>query len=128
MDAAARPPTPRVVLVVDDEEPVRRLTARILTEAGFHVLQAQSGDEAVLMLGMLGPNAIDVVVSDIAMPGMTGVKLAATMAHQWPDIPVLLISGHRAPPPGYPGPFLPKPFTPEALLDAVTGLPPVQHA
>jgi len=128
MGTAARLITERVVMVVDDEELVCRLTARILADAGFRVLEAHSGDEATTLLATLGANGIDLVVSDISMPGMTGVELAATMAQRWPTVPILLVSGQGGPPPGYGGSFLPKPFTPEALVDAVRGLLPSSAA
>jgi len=115
-------------MVVDDEELVCRLTARILADAGFRVLEAHSGDEATTLLATVGANGIDLVVSYISMPGMTGVELAATMAQRWPTVPILLVSGQGGPPPGYGGSFLPKPFTPEALVDAVRGLLPSSAA
>jgi len=124
MKAGARLTTERVALAVDDEELVCHLTARILSDAGFRVIEAHSGDEAIALLGTLAPDGIDLVVSDIAMPGMTGVQLAAKIATQWPAVPVLLVSGHGGPDSGYQGSFLPKPFTPEALLSAVSALLP----
>jgi CheY-like chemotaxis protein len=113
-----------VVLVVDDEPVVCHLTARILTDAGFHVLEAHSGSEAVALLSTLD-GSVQLVVSDIAMPGMTGVQLAAAMADRWPATPVLLISGLGGPATGYTGRFLAKPLAPEALLDTVGELVPI---
>lgn len=121
MGSAARSLPERVVLVVDDEDVVCRFTARVLAEAGCRVLEAHSGAEAVSLLSALD-GAVQLVVSDIAMPEMTGVELSALMAHRWSAVPVLLVSGQGGPAPDYPGPFLPKPFTPDALLKAVTGL------
>ncbi len=121
MGSAARSLPERVVLVVDDEDVVCRFTARVLVEAGCRVLEAHSGAEAVSLLSALD-GAVQLVVSDIAMPEMTGVELSALMAHRWSAVPVLLVSGQGGPAPDYPGPFLPKPFTPDALLKAVTGL------
>ena len=119
MGSAARSLPERVVLVVDDEDVVCRFTARVLAEAGFRVLEAHSGAEAVSLLSALD-GAVQLVVSDIAMPEMTGVELSALMAHRWSAVPVLLVSGQGGPAPDYPGPFLPKPFTPDALLKAVS--------
>lgn len=86
MGAAARPLPERVVLVVDDEEVLCHLTARILADAGFRVLEAHSGTEAVALLSTLN-GSVQLVVSDIAMPGMTGTELAALMAGQNPQTP-----------------------------------------
>ena len=114
----------RVVLVVDDEEPLRRYLARALAESGFRVVEAYDGQEAVTILLTLGPAVIGAVISDIAMPRVSGVELAGVVEKRWPTIPVLLISGQGGPPQGYPGPFLPKPFGPEDLVAAVQDLLP----
>jgi CheY-like chemotaxis protein len=124
MAAPAERSPERVVLVVDDEEMVRHMTARILHDAGFRVLEAQDGAEAVTLLATLGPNVVGLVVSDIAMPGMTGTELAEIMAKQWPAIPILLISGQGVPHTDYRGGFLAKPFQPESLVAAVRALLP----
>ncbi len=117
----------RIVLVVDDEIVLCHLTARVLTDAGFRALQVHSGSEALALLASLS-GGVDLIVSDIAMPEMTGVKLAAIVAGRWPTVPVLLISGQGGPVPGYPGELLTKPFTHEALLEAVDRLvPQPQH-
>ena len=67
---------------------------------------------------------VQLVVSDISMPGMTGTELAERMGREWPTTPILLISGQGAPAMGYTGAFLPKPFSPDRLLDAVVALVP----
>ncbi len=91
MGTATRSLPARVVLVVDDEDLVCHLAARILADAGFHVEQAHSGAEAVARLSALD-GGVQVVVSDITMPGMTGLELATTVAARWPALPVLLMS------------------------------------
>jgi CheY-like chemotaxis protein len=121
MGSAAQSLPERVVLVVDDEELVCRLTARILADAGFYVLEAHTGAEALALLSSLN-GSVQLVVSDIAMPQMTGTELADVAAARWPAVPVLLVSGQGGPPAGYPGTFLPKPFTQDALLETVAGL------
>ncbi len=124
-------PTPslseRVVLVVDDEDLLRHLMSRALTDAGFRVLEAQDGEEAQALLGTVGTQ-IGLVVSDIAMPRMTGLELAALIAERWPTVPVLLVSGEGAPPESYRGDFLPKPFLPNTLVEAVSGLLPFSQS
>jgi DNA-binding response OmpR family regulator len=123
MGAAAQPLSERVVLVVDDEPVVCHLVARMLVDAGFHVLEAHSGTEAAGLLSTLN-GTVQLVVADVAMPSMTGIELATLMESRWPTTPILLMSGQGAPA-GYPGLFLPKPFTVDALLDAVRGLVPL---
>jgi CheY-like chemotaxis protein len=117
----------RVVLVVDDEDLLRHLMSRALTDAGFRVLEAQDGEEAQALLGTVGTQ-IGLVVSDIAMPRMTGLELAALIAERWPTVPVLLVSGEGAPPESYRGGFLAKPFRPNALVEAVSGLLPFSQS
>jgi CheY-like chemotaxis protein len=124
MSAPAERLSERLVLVVDDEEIVCRLTARVLMDTGFRVLEAHDGEEAAALLGALSMNAIGLVVSDISMPRMTGLELAALMLVHWPTVPVLLVSGQGGPPTNYAGPFLAKPFTPEALVAAAQMLLP----
>lgn len=114
----------RVVLVVDDEDVVRQYVARTMTEAGYRVVPARDGEEAATYLQTLGPDVIGLVISDIAMPRLNGLQLAALMSVHWPAVPILLASGQGGPPAGYPGPFLTKPFPPDALLAAVADLVP----
>lgn len=121
MGTAAQSHPTRAVLVVDDEELICRLTARILEDAGFRVLEAHSGEEAIAVLASV-PGEVQLVVSDIAMPGMSGQALAEAVAIRWPAVPVLLMSGQGGPKSGYRGAFLPKPFTADALLAAAANL------
>ena len=127
MGPAARPLAERVVLVVDDEDLVCHLAARILADAGFHALEAHSGAEAIALLSTLH-GRVQLVVSDIVMPGMTGAELAEHVARRYPGTPVLLMSGFGKLTPDYSGQFLPKPFTVDALLGAVGGLVPFPQA
>jgi CheY-like chemotaxis protein len=109
----------RVVLVVDDEPAVRHYVVRALSTGGYRALEADDAGTAVAMLAELGPGVIGLVVSDVAMPEVSGERLAATIARHWPGIPVLLISGQ---PYAGPEPFLAKPFPPEQLVETVDGL------
>ena len=108
------------VLVVDDEEMVRRLVARILGTLGYHVLEARSGQEAVRLLRR-GAHRINGVVTDVAMPGIGGRELGETIAQCWPQIRVLYMSGFAAMRMVNQGaldpnqPFIQKPFTSEQL-------------
>jgi len=80
-----------LILVVDDEDALRRAYARTLEEAGFEVAQAATGQEA---LGLLGSRGFDTIVSDITMPGMTGVELLRAVRQHDRDVPVILVTGN----------------------------------
>lgn len=94
------------VLVVDDDAAVRELVVEYLEEAGFDVIQAESAQEALERLA--GVNEIRIVVSDIQMPGMSGIELAHAVSHR-SDLKVILISGYFQPQ-AVPARFLRKPF------------------
>ena len=104
------------VVVVGDKEQVRRLTARMLADVGCRVAEAHSGAAALALLA--GSVQVDLVVSDISMPGMSGEVLAARIGERWPAVLILLISGQGYPNLGFSGAFLPRPFTQDALLEA----------
>jgi CheY-like chemotaxis protein len=122
MGTPARRLVERVALVVDDEKVVCRLTARMLIQAGLRVLEVHGGEEALALLEHLGPTDVGLVLTDVAMPRMNGVELATVIGQRWPAIPVLLLSGQGGPPRDYPGAFLGKPFTPDALIASVEDL------
>jgi two-component system cell cycle sensor histidine kinase/response regulator CckA len=89
---AARSRGAGTVLVVDDEPMIRRLGSKILKEAGYHVLVAGDGDEAIRIFGE-DPNRIDVVLLDMSMPGKSGKAVLAALKEQRPDVKVVLMSG-----------------------------------
>ncbi len=115
------------VLLVEDEEMVRSLTGRALREYGYKVLEARGGEEA-LRLFKAGAERIDMVVTDVAMPGMGGRELARRLRAEAPELPILFISGYTGDDVVERGllaagaPFLSKPFTPDALAAAVRRL------
>ena len=80
----------RCVLLVDDEEAVRRASARVLSAEGFEVVQASDGREA---LGHLERSQFDVVISDVNMPNMTGLELLRTIRQRDLELPVILLTG-----------------------------------
>ena len=108
------------LLVVDDEQIVRRLAARMLASMGYRVLQAESGHAAVQMLQRMAQR-VGAVVTDLAMPGIGGRQLGATIAECWPQVRVLYMSGFPARVMVNDGaldpaaPFIQKPFTSEQL-------------
>ena len=102
------------VLVVEDDFLVRICAADALSEAGFNVLQADSGPDA---LRILEDGPVDVVFTDINMPGaFDGAGLARRIRHRWPATAVVVTSG-RGCPEGDLGDalFLPKPYMPDSL-------------
>src|SRR5688572_6858793 len=83
------------VLVVDDEEEVRRAISRILTRAGFEVLGASGGSAAVLALRT--DSGIDVMVTDLEMPGLSGEDLLNRVRETDPGLPIVVLSGRADP-------------------------------
>src|ERR1700761_3526244 len=81
-----------VVLVVDDEYLMRGVLKEILKDSGFYVIALESAEQAIWYLSKLVH--IDVVLSDIKMPGMDGFELARWVHENKPNIPVILASGY----------------------------------
>ena len=79
-----------MILLVDDEERYRELIAQVLTKAGHEVLQAADGIEA---LSLLEKSNVNLVISDILMPGLNGYTLVARLRAKWPQMPVILTTG-----------------------------------
>jgi two-component system, cell cycle sensor histidine kinase and response regulator CckA len=115
-----RAPARETLLVVDDEEMVRRLAARMLVTIGYRVLEARDGQEAMRVL-QRSAQRINAVLTDIAMPGIGGRQLGETIAECWPRIRVLYMSGFPAQRMVNEGaldpnhPFIQKPFTSDQL-------------
>ncbi|MFC7529821.1 PAS domain S-box protein [Actinoplanes sp. GCM10030250] len=82
------------VLVVEDEDALREVTCRILHRGGYTVLAAGSGDEA---LRLAASHSVDVLLTDVIMPGMLGRDLAAAVSRSWPATKVLFMSGYAQP-------------------------------
>ncbi len=99
------------VLLVDDEPLVLDSTAALIEELGYEVVTATSG-EAALALLEAASDPFRAVVTDFAMPGMTGAALAGRIAALHPGLPVILATGHAGPWPDTPGPQrLAKPYS-----------------
>ena len=111
---SARP----VVLVVDDE-PVALAVLQRTLEPHYRVLTATDGLEALKIMETWG-ESVQVVVTDVRMPGLSGPALAAHLARLNRSPAILFVSGYTDP--DVPGEILAKPFQPDALLKAVSRL------
>ena len=115
----------RSVLVVDDVGVVRQAVFRFLSEAGARVFEAASMGEALEVLATARP-AVQLVITDVVMPGMNGVDLARVIREEWPATTVLFMSAFPAEVlvrEGLENPdvlFLAKPFTRDELIIKVT--------
>jgi DNA-binding response OmpR family regulator len=105
---------------VDDEEPLLRYISRVLEDTGYHVLRARNGSQALdhLRESLL---PVQLVITDVSMPGMTGPELAAQIASDPYPPPVLFVSADHAFL-DLPGPLLRKPFLPGELSRMVESL------
>ena len=110
------------VLLVDDDDQVRRFCCNVLAAEGFRVLEADNGMDALLIAAECR-GAIDVLVTDLIMARISGAALGRVFQQIWPSVGVLYISGScreivcaELPPESA---FLPKPFDGEALVQAV---------
>jgi PAS domain S-box-containing protein len=124
--AAPAPPIPSIhgtetILLVEDEEPVRRLTAGALAMCGFKVIEAGTGAEVLKRWPEIG-ESVHMLLTDVAMPGgVNGVELAQALRARRPTLPIMITSGHNQEEVSFGDGcwddirFLPKPFTMAAL-------------
>jgi two-component system cell cycle sensor histidine kinase/response regulator CckA len=115
------------ILVVDDQELVRGVVAELLALEGHEILSAQDATEA-LELVRAHPDGIELVVTDVVLPGVSGLELAARLRADRPGLRVLFTSGHpedsipwESAPDERSG-FLEKPFSAATLADRVASL------
>jgi two-component system cell cycle sensor histidine kinase/response regulator CckA len=85
------PPAAISVLIVDDEETVRKFVERVLREAGYETAQASDGPEAIAVAATL--QRFDILVTDVMMPQMTGDELARRLRQTEPNLKVLYLTG-----------------------------------
>ena len=115
------------VLVVDDEEGLRSIVCRTLQQEGYGTLEAGHGAEALEVIEKARA-PVDLVVTDVVMPGMDGRELGRRLTQRWPTLPILYISAYdvndifRRGSPRSSAPFLQKPFPPEILITSVRQL------
>jgi CheY-like chemotaxis protein len=112
------------ILMVEDEDALRQVTNRILTRAGYHVLAANGGPQAI-HIAHTHEGPIDLLLTDVIMPRMLGNEVAARVREIRPDTPVLYMSGYAQPVLTENGTLQPgvtiveKPFTSRELLHRV---------
>lgn len=113
-----------VILLVEDEDPVRAVNARALTARGYTVLEAASGVEALQIIEERQV-PVDLVISDVVMPEMDGPTLLGELRKRYADLKVIFVSGYaeeafrRHLPEGEDFNFLPKPFGLKQLVETV---------
>lgn len=125
MSDSVPPSTRRRILLVDDEETVRRVTGRLLDKLGYDVTPAKSAEAALSILADDDEDStFDLVLTDVVMPGMSGIEMVAELRRDHADQRVLFMSGYTTrefgrPPGEPPRPFMPKPFSMQELRTAV---------
>jgi CheY-like chemotaxis protein len=90
---ALMPPQEVTLLIVDDEPLLTDVFRQWMTKRGFRVLTASSGQEAISTVAAQG-GAVQLVITDMAMPDMSGLELARSLYTQFPDLPVLIATGY----------------------------------
>jgi two-component system, response regulator PdtaR len=110
-----------VVLVAEDETLVRLLASDILSEAGYRVLEARDGQEALTILEV--HDDVRGLVTDVSMPNVDGLSLAAIVRKRWPRIGIVVASGampegRKLDIPDY-ARLVPKPYSPDRLVAAL---------
>jgi CheY-like chemotaxis protein len=118
-----RPEARGTVLLAEDEAVVRTLLRRVLATAGFDVLAAEDGEDA-LDRAAAHPGTIDVLLTDVVMPGMSGRELAERLVAARPGTPVVFMSGYTDDPVanGTASAFLQKPFSPGEVVGTLDAL------
>lgn len=113
-----------IVLLVEDEPLVRMFGTDVLEDAGFEVVEAASGDEALRVLE--SRSDIRVLFTDVDMPGsINGFQLARVASARWPHVGVLIVSGQMRPGPSdmpEGGHFVGKPYQPAAIVRLIEGM------
>ena len=115
------------VLAVDDDPSIRDLLAEVLRPLGYKVLFAANGEEALVLAASHQEN-IDLLLTDVMLPGIKGQELAKQLLHSCPGVNVLFMSGYLCPSMAHSESdqrfeaFIQKPFAPNALLRKIRNL------
>lgn len=105
------------ILAVDDDALVLMSTSAMIEELGHAVLEATSAQEALRIVR--GGATVDLVITDQAMPDMTGVELAQALRKDWPELPIVLATGYSELPGSPPFPMIGKPFSENDLAKMI---------
>ncbi len=110
-----------MILLVEDEERAREVFAKILKNAGYGVMEAADGLQALSLLEKLH---CDLVISDILMPNLNGYALVSRIRAKWPNMPIILMSGYLSPDAAKAMlngsvDFIPKPIDPKTLIETI---------
>jgi PAS domain S-box-containing protein len=125
--SSPRPAAAPTILLTEDLDDLRELLQRLLKHAGYRVLAARDGEEALAM-ALAEAQPIDALVTDLGLPKINGKDLTLQLRQRWPELKVLATSGH---PPSHEGPaswlgqhgrFMAKPFNFDALLAELRAL------
>ncbi|MDB5106163.1 MAG: hybrid sensor histidine kinase/response regulator [Fibrobacteres bacterium] len=117
----------KVVLLVEDEDVVRKLLTRVLQDNGYRVIEARNGKEALTVLPP-GSSAVDLVITDLMMPVMGGIELAERLGRERPELTIMFMSGYsedkyNLPPIRGEAPnFAAKPFAPADFLAKIQSI------
>jgi DNA-binding NtrC family response regulator len=121
---------PRLILVVEDEPIIRDFVCEMLQLEGFSTVAVEDADQALIELNARSAE-FDLLLTDIRMPGtMDGAGLANVSHDKWPQLPILVMSGHETPESSgvvHPVTFLRKPWTIGQMLDGVDKALGVHH-
>lgn len=111
------------ILVIDDEDIVRTSCNRTLTPEGYEVKMARNGMDG---LKMASEESFDLVLTDLKMPDMDGIEVLRQIKEQWPEFEVIIITGYQTVDTAVKAiklgafDYIEKPFTPDALIAAVS--------
>jgi len=108
------------ILLAEDSDVVREVIARMLENSGFNVIQASCGEDA-LSISRAASLSIDLLLTDIVMPNMSGLELAGLISHERPGVPIIFMTGYSEEAidgkgiSGENRDWIPKPFTQEEI-------------
>ena len=101
----------RKILVIEDETDIRQAIHRQLAGSGFNVVEARDGEDGIRILNTGdNPLTVDAIICDVRMPRINGAEAAAYFRHEYPDIPVIVLTG-------YPDVRLAEEFMSEGIVD-----------
>jgi CheY-like chemotaxis protein len=113
------------ILVVEDEDALRKMACEVLTLYGYSTIEASDGKNALELVKKSKQNIVDLLLTDVIMPEMSGKELANRLLHKYPRLKILYISGYTDNAIVHHGildkgiSFLQKPFSPQALANKI---------